>query len=75
MTAIQLIKLMNQVPFEGFEIHLSDGTKIAVEHPYLVATNPHSSFCTIFDLPDQARYVSFRNITEVIVPLLANSGE
>ena len=75
MTATQLLELMNQVPFEGFEVHLSDGTKIAVEHPYLVATSPYSSFCTIFDLPDRARYVSFRSITEVIAPLLSRAAE
>ncbi len=75
VTATQLLELMNQVPFEGFEFHLSDGTKIAVEHPYLVATSPHSSFCTVFDLPDRARYVAFRNITEVIAPLLAKTGQ
>jgi hypothetical protein len=69
MTANQIIDLMNRSPFEPLEIHLSDGASIRVEHPYEIATKPNSAICVVYD-GELARFVSFRNITQVVtVPL------
>ncbi len=66
MTALQLIKLMNRTPFEPFEIHLTDGARIRVEHPYEIATRPKSRTCIIYDEDEGMRIVAYRNITEVV---------
>ena len=66
MTALQLIRLMNRTPFEPFEIHLTDGARIRIEHPYEIATRPKSRACIIYDEDDGMRIVSYRNITEVV---------
>jgi hypothetical protein len=66
MNATQMIELMNRTPFEPLDIHLSDGTRIRVEHPYQIATRPDSPTCIVFDEPDRMRFVAYRNITEVI---------
>jgi len=67
MTAKQMIELMNRVPFEPFEIHLTDGAHIKVEHPYEIATGPKSRTCSIYDDEQEImRIVSYRNIAEVI---------
>jgi hypothetical protein len=65
MTANQMIELMNRSPFAPLEIHLSDGAKIRVEHSYEIATKPNSAICIVYD-GELARFVSFRNVTEVI---------
>jgi hypothetical protein len=65
MTANQMIELMNRSPFVPLEIHLNDGRSIKVEHPYEIATKPNSAICIVYD-GELARFVSFRNITEVI---------
>ena len=66
MNATQLIELMNREPFEPIEIHLSDGTRILVEHPYQIATARNSPSCTIYDTDDRMRIVAYRNITEIL---------
>ena len=66
MNATQMIELMNRTPFEPLEIHLSDGTRIRVEHPYNIATRQDSPTCIVFDESDRMRIVAYRNITEVI---------
>jgi hypothetical protein len=73
MNARQMIELLNRSPFEPIEIHLTNGTVIAVEHPYLIATAPGSSVCTIYGEVESepARFVAFRNIVEVKVRLSA----
>ncbi len=72
MTANQMIELMNRVPFSPLEMHLNDGTSIRVEHPYEIATKPNSQICVVYH-GDLARFVSFRNIAEVITtPLNGN---
>ncbi|OLE51321.1 MAG: hypothetical protein AUI36_18695 [Cyanobacteria bacterium 13_1_40CM_2_61_4] len=71
MTALQLIKLMNRIPFEAFEIHLTDGARIRVEHPYEIATRPKSPTCIIYDEDEGMRIVAYRNITEVITKATA----
>ncbi len=65
MTANQIIELMNGSPLSPLEIHLSAGARIRVEHPYEIATKPNSAICVVHD-GEVARFISFRNITEVI---------
>jgi hypothetical protein len=65
MTANQIIDLMNRSPFAPIEIHLSDGARIRVEHPYEIATKPNGAICVVYD-GELARFISFRNIAEVI---------
>lgn len=71
MTAVQLIQLMNRTPFEPFEIHLTDGARIRVEHPYEIATRPKSLNCIIYDEDEGMRIVAYRNITEVVTKITA----
>ncbi len=66
MTANQMIELMNRVPFQPLEIHLSDGTQIRVEQPYQIATRPNSPTCIVYDEDERTRFVAYRNITEVV---------
>ena len=72
MTAQQMIKLMNRVPFEPIEIHLTDGTHIRVEHPYEIATRPKSLSCIIYDEDEGMRIVAYRIITEVVTKATSN---
>ena len=71
MNATQMIELMNRIPFEPLEIHLSDGTRIRVEQPYQIATRPNSASCTVYDEGDRMRIVAYRNVTEVITTATA----
>jgi len=71
MTAAQMINLMNRTPFEPLEIHLSDGTRIRVEHPYNIATGQNSPTCIIYQDDDRMRIVAYHNITEVITAATA----
>jgi len=71
MTAQQMIELMNRTPFEPFEIHLTDGARIRVEHPYEIATRPKGRACIIYDEDDGMRIVAYRNITEVVTKATA----
>lgn len=68
MTASQIIELMNRSPFQPLEIHLSDGGIIHVEHPYELATRPNSAVCVVHEQDDRARFISIRNITEIVTP-------
>jgi hypothetical protein len=65
VNAAQMIALRNRAPFEPFEIRLSDGSRIRVEHPYHIATREDSPTCIIYDDDNQMRIVAYRNITEV----------
>ena len=71
MHAGQMIDLMNRIPFQPLEIHLSDGTQIRVEQPYQIATRPDSLSCIIYDDDDRTHFVAYRNITEVITTTTA----
>ena len=64
--ATQMIELMNRVPFEPFEIHLSDGVHVRVEEPYQISTFRNSPTCTVYDTDERARIIAYRNVTEVI---------
>jgi hypothetical protein len=67
MTASDMLGLMNRTPFEPVEIHLNNGTKIRVEHPYQIATRPNAAACIVYgDDDDVARFITYRNIAEVI---------
>jgi hypothetical protein len=66
MTVNRMIELMNRKPFEPLEIHLSDGERIQVEHPYQISTLPNRPTCTIYTEDERMRIVTYRNITEVI---------
>ena len=72
MTAQQMIELMNRIPFEPFEIHLTDGTQIRIEHPYEIATRPKGTACLVYDNDDRMRIVAYRNITEVVTKVPTN---
>ncbi len=77
MNAVKMIELLNRHPFEPLEMHLSNGTVIVIEHPYLIATAPGSSQCIIHGEVESepTRYVSYRNIVEVKCPATISSGE
>lgn len=65
MTANRILELMNRSPFVPLEIHLSDGARIAVNHPYEIAVHPHSADFTVFD-DQRLRIVAVRNVTEIV---------
>jgi hypothetical protein len=71
MNGTEMIEHMNRTPFEPIEIHLTDGTKILVEHPYYIATQPKSSSCFIYDDDERMHFVAYRNITQVITKATA----
>jgi hypothetical protein len=66
MTANNLIALLNRVPFQGIEIHLSDGAMIQVDAPYEISTERNSPTLTIHEPSNRMRVVAYRNITEVV---------
>jgi hypothetical protein len=67
MNANQMLELMNRTPFEPLEIHLNNGTKIKIEHPYQIATRPNAPACVVYgDEGDLARFVAYRKIAEVV---------
>ena len=72
MNATMMIELMNRVPFEPFEIHLTDGARIRVEHPYNIATGENSPTCIVYQDSDRMRIVAYRNITEVVTTATAS---
>lgn len=66
MNATELLKVMNRDPFHPFEVHLSDGARITVEHPWQISTAPNSATCTVYEGDDGMRIVAYRNITEIV---------
>jgi hypothetical protein len=66
MNASQILKLRNQEPFEPFEIRLGDGSRIPVEHPWLISTAPNSPSCTVYEADGLARMIAYRSISEII---------
>jgi hypothetical protein len=66
MNASQILRLMNRESFEPFEIRLSDGSRIPVEHAWLISTAPNSPSCTVYEADGLARMIAYRNITEVV---------
>jgi hypothetical protein len=71
MNANELLKLMNRTPFEPFEIRLSDGGRVIVEHPWEISTRPESAVCVVFVADEGMRIIAFRNITEVVTTVAA----
>lgn len=74
MNASQLIEVMNRRPFQPFEIHLSDGERVRVDEPFQVSTARNSPSCTVYDTEDRMRIISYRNITEIIIPAPASDS-
>lgn len=66
MTATEMLKLMNRSTFASFDIYMSDGLRLSVEHPFQISTVPNSAVCTVYDLGGEMHIVSFRNITRVV---------
>jgi len=67
MNASKMIELINRQPFEPIEVHLNDGTVFTVESPHLIATSRHQATFTVYsDDDDSARYVAYRNVTQVV---------
>jgi len=66
MNATQMLELMNRTPFEPLVIHLNNGTIIHVEDPYSISARANSPTCIVFDDDGIARFVAYRNISEVV---------
>ena len=66
MKATQMLSLLNRTPFQPIEIHLSDGMVIHVESPFEIRALPNSATCIVFDDEGIARFVSYRNMTQVV---------
>jgi hypothetical protein len=66
MTATQLLQLMNRSPFQPLEIRLNNGTVIHVDQPFAIRAVANSPTCIVFDDEGVARFVSYRNMAEVV---------
>jgi len=67
MNASQMIELINRQPFKPIEVHLRDGGVFTVESPHLIATSRNqATFTVCSDDNDSARYVAYRNVTQVV---------
>lgn len=67
MNASTMIELVNRQPFAPIEVHLSDGEKLTVESPHLIATARNQATFTLYsDEDESARYVAYRNITQMV---------
>jgi hypothetical protein len=65
MDANQMMAIMNRAPFMPFEIHLSDGASLKIDHPYDISVRPNSGDFLVYE-DDRWRFVAFRNITEIV---------
>ena len=75
MNATQMLELMNRVPFQPLEIHLNNGAVIHVEEPFAIRAKPHSSTCIVFDDEGIARFIAYRNMSEVVTSDVDVNGE
>lgn len=67
MYASTMIELINRQPFQPIAVHLSDGEVLMVGYPHLISTGRNKSTFTLHsDTDDSARYVSYRNVTQVV---------
>jgi hypothetical protein len=66
MNPIQMLELMNRTPFEPFAIHLNNGNVIHVGQPYEIHAKANSPTCIVYDDEGVARFISYRNIAEVV---------
>lgn len=67
MNASKMIELVSRQPFEPLEVHLTDGSVVTVESPHLIATGRNQATFTLYsDADESARYIAYRNITQVI---------
>lgn len=66
MNASQMIELVNKQPFEPLDVHLSEGEVLRVESTHLIATGRNlPTFILYSDEDESARYVAYRNITQI----------
>jgi hypothetical protein len=56
---------MSRSPFVPLEIHLSDGARIVVEHPYDIGVAPHSADFVVYE-EQWERVIACRNVTQII---------
>ena len=70
MNATELIKLMNQTPFQPLEIFLNDGSLIVVNEPFEIATQ-RTSPCFIVYGDKRMDVVSYRNVARITIPIAA----
>ncbi len=70
MNATELIKLMNQSPFQPLKIYLNDGSMISVNEPFEIATQ-RTSPCFIVYSSDRMDVVSYRNVAKISTPIAA----
>jgi hypothetical protein len=66
MTATQMLQLLNRTPFQPLEIRLNNGTVIHVDQPFAIRAVANSPTCIVFDDEGIARFVAYRNMTEVV---------
>ncbi|MEO1498211.1 MAG: hypothetical protein AAFV43_13795 [Planctomycetota bacterium] len=67
MNASTMIDIVNRQPFEPIEVHLSDGEVLTIESLHLIATGRNKpTFILYTDEDETTRYVSYRNITQVV---------
>ncbi len=66
MNAKKIIELIVRTPFQAFEIRLTDGSRVQVDHPWQVATAANSPTCVFYGDNDEMRIISIRNITEIM---------
>lgn len=65
MNATQLIELRCRIPFQPFEIRLSDGKIVRVTDPWRIATGSASPGCAVYD-DDGLPLIAYRNVTELV---------
>ena len=75
MNATQILELLNRTPFQSLEIHLNNGTVIHVDTPFAIRALPHSSTCIVFDDEGIARFITYRNMAEVVTSDVDVNGQ
>ncbi len=65
MTANKILAILNRNPFYPLEIHLSDGAKITVDHPFEITVQPHAAEFIVYE-DETERHIACRNITQII---------
>jgi len=65
MITEQLRELLNVAPFRPFAIHLSDGSKVTIDHPDFVAFSRTGSVLSVGVEGDHFVWVHIRQITRL----------
>jgi hypothetical protein len=66
MHAAQILKLMNHFPFEPFEIRMTGGARVPVQHAWQIATSPNSASCAVYEADGGARIIALESIAELL---------